>query len=52
MVADPMVVLLTLAAIVYGALGEVKDAIVMSIALVPILAIDVLLGRAGGTNAR
>lgn len=50
MMADPMVVLLLLAALVYAALGEVKNAIVMSIALVPILAVDVLLeGRAERT---
>jgi Ca2+-transporting ATPase len=50
MMADPMVVLLLLAAIVYAALGEMTDAIVMSVALVPILAVDVLLeGRAERT---
>jgi Ca2+-transporting ATPase len=50
MVADPMVVLLLLAAVIYAALGEVKNAVVMSIALVPILAVDVVLeGRAERT---
>jgi P-type Ca2+ transporter type 2C len=46
--ADPMVVLLLLAAGVYAALGEARDAIVMAAALAPILAVDVILeGRAG-----
>ncbi len=50
MLADPMVILLLLAAAIYGALGEIKDALVMSVALVPILAVDVLLeGRAERT---
>ena len=50
MMGDPMVILLLLAAVVYAALGEIQDAVVMCVALVPILAVDVLLeGRAERT---
>jgi Ca2+-transporting ATPase len=53
MIADPMVILLVLAAVVYAALGEISDAVVMSIALVPILAVDLVLeGRAERTLER
>ncbi|HUZ77137.1 MAG TPA: HAD-IC family P-type ATPase [Chloroflexota bacterium] len=45
MMAYAMVILLVLAALIYAALGAVKDA--MSIALVPILAVDVLLEGRG-----
>src|SRR5690348_255408 len=51
--ADPMVVLLLLAAGVYAALGEARDAIVMAAALAPILAVDAILeGRAGRALAK
>jgi len=49
-VADPMVLLLLVASGIYLALGEVSDAAVMGAALVPVLAMNVLLeGRAEHT---
>ncbi|HLG69664.1 MAG TPA: cation-transporting P-type ATPase [Chloroflexota bacterium] len=50
MAADPMVILLIAAALIYAALGEVRDAVVMTVALVPIVLVDLLLeGRAERT---
>ena len=43
LVLDPMSVMLVIAAAVYMALGERRDAIVMLIALVPVIGVDVFL---------
>jgi Ca2+-transporting ATPase len=40
---DPMAVMLVAAAIVYWLLGETRDAIVLAIALIPVLGVDVVL---------
>ncbi|MFA5910928.1 MAG: cation-transporting P-type ATPase [Vicinamibacterales bacterium] len=40
---DPMAVMLAVAATVYYLLGETRDAVVLAIALIPVLGIDVLL---------
>jgi Ca2+-transporting ATPase len=40
---DPMAVMLAIAAVIYFALGETRDALVLLIALVPVLGVDVLL---------
>jgi Ca2+-transporting ATPase len=40
---DPMAVMLAGAAIIYLLLGETRDAVVMAVALVPVLGVDVLL---------
>jgi P-type Ca2+ transporter type 2C len=40
---DPMAVMLAIAAAIYFALGETRDAVVLVIALVPVLGVDVLL---------
>ncbi|HZZ84960.1 MAG TPA: cation-transporting P-type ATPase [Anaeromyxobacteraceae bacterium] len=41
--ADPMALMLALAAVVYLLLGDVKNAIILAVALVPVLGVDVLL---------
>jgi len=38
---DPMAVMLAIAAVVYALLGETRDAIVLAIALIPVLGVDV-----------
>jgi Ca2+-transporting ATPase len=40
---DPMAIMLTIAAAIYGALGETRDAVVLGLALIPVLGVDVLL---------
>ncbi len=40
---DPMAVMLIVAAAVYYALGETQDAVVLALALIPVLGVDVLL---------
>ena len=40
---DPMAVMLVVAAIVYFLLGETRDAIVLALALIPVLGVDVVL---------
>ena len=40
---DPMAVMLIIAAVVYFLLGETRDAVVLALALVPVLGVDVLL---------
>src|SRR5512139_151221 len=40
---DPMAVMLAAAAAVYFVLGETRDAIVLVVALVPVLGVDVVL---------
>lgn len=40
---DPMAVMLAIAAAIYFALGETRDAIVLALALIPVLGVDVLL---------
>src|SRR5689334_8273101 len=40
---DPMAIMLLAAAGLYGALGETRDAVIMLVALVPVLAVDVAL---------
>ena len=40
---DPMAVMLIVAAVVYFLLGETRDAVVLAIALIPVLGVDVLL---------
>ena len=40
---DPMAVMLVAAAAIYYALGETRDAVVLAIALIPVLGVDVLL---------
>jgi Ca2+-transporting ATPase len=44
-VADPMAIMLAAAAAVYLALGEVADGVVLALALVPVLAVDLVLER-------
>src|SRR6516164_6192438 len=43
LVLDPMAIMLLIAAGVYVALGERRDAVVMLIALVPVIGVDVFL---------
>ena len=43
MLLDPMAVMLALAAGLYWLLGETRDAIVLALALIPVLGVDVLL---------
>jgi Ca2+-transporting ATPase len=43
LLADPMAVMLALAAILYFLLGEPRDATVLALALIPVLGVDVLL---------
>ena len=40
---DPMAIMLIVAAVVYFLLGETRDAVVLAIALIPVLGVDVLL---------
>src|SRR5262245_10940265 len=40
---DPMAVMLAIAAAIYFALGETQDAVVLALALIPVLGVDVLL---------
>lgn len=40
---DPMAAMLAIAAIIYFLLGETRDAVVLALALVPVLGVDVLL---------
>ena len=40
---DPMAVMLIVAAVVYFLLGETRDAVVLALALMPVLGVDVLL---------
>jgi Ca2+-transporting ATPase len=40
---DPMAVMLIIAAVVYFLLGETRDAVVLVLALIPVLGVDVLL---------
>ncbi|HVG52864.1 MAG TPA: cation-transporting P-type ATPase [Vicinamibacterales bacterium] len=40
---DPMAVMLIIAAVVYFLLGETRDAVVLALALIPVLGVDVLL---------
>ena len=40
---DPMAVMLIIAAVVYLLLGETRDAVVLALALIPVLGVDVLL---------
>lgn len=40
---DPMAIMLVAAAIVYYLLGETRDAVVLAIALIPVLGVDVVL---------
>ena len=40
---DPMAVMLAIAAVVYFLLGETRDAVVLAVALIPVLGVDVLL---------
>ena len=40
---DPMAVMLIVAAVVYYLLGETRDAVVLALALIPVLGIDVVL---------
>ncbi len=42
-VADPMAIMLAIAAAVYMLLGETRDGVVLLVALVPVLGVDVLL---------
>ena len=42
-VADPMALMLALAAVVYLLLGDVRNAIILACALVPVLGVDVVL---------
>jgi Ca2+-transporting ATPase len=44
LVADPMALMLAAAAAAYFALGETRDAVILLVALVPVLGVDVLLG--------
>jgi Ca2+-transporting ATPase len=43
LIADPMAVMLAVAATVYFLLGETRDAVVLAIALIPVLGVDVVL---------
>jgi Ca2+-transporting ATPase len=40
---DPMAVMLIIAAVIYFLLGETRDAVVLALALIPVLGVDVLL---------
>src|SRR5262245_10044256 len=40
---DPMAVMLAMAATIYFVLGETRDAVVLALALIPVLGVDVLL---------
>ncbi len=40
---DPMAVMLVIAAVIYLVLGETRDAVVLALALIPVLGVDVLL---------
>jgi len=40
---DPMAVMLIVAAVIYFILGETRDAVVLALALIPVLGVDVLL---------
>jgi P-type Ca2+ transporter type 2C len=40
---DPMAVMLAIAAAIYFVLGETRDAVVLALALIPVLGVDVLL---------
>ncbi len=40
---DPMAVMLAIAAVLYWLLGETRDAVILGIALIPVLGIDVFL---------
>jgi Ca2+-transporting ATPase len=40
---DPMAVMLAIAAVIYVILGEIRDAVVLALALIPVLGVDVLL---------
>jgi Ca2+-transporting ATPase len=40
---DPMAVMLIIAAVVYFLLGETRDAVVLALALIPVLGVDVML---------
>src|SRR5579864_6799477 len=40
---DPMAVMLAIASIVYFLLGETRDAVVLAVALIPVLGVDVVL---------
>ena len=42
---DPMAVMLIIAAVVYFLLGETRDAVVLALALIPVLGVDVLEAR-------
>ncbi|MGE5246059.1 MAG: cation-translocating P-type ATPase, partial [Betaproteobacteria bacterium] len=43
LIADPMAVMLALAAVVYFLLGEPRDATILALALIPVLGVDVVL---------
>jgi len=43
LVMDPMAVMLVIAAVIDGLLGEMRDAVVLALALIPVLGVDVLL---------
>jgi len=43
LLSDPMAIMLAIAASVYWLVGETRDAIVLALALIPVLGIDVLL---------
>jgi magnesium-transporting ATPase (P-type) len=43
LVLDPMAVMLIIAAVVYFLLGETRDAVVLALALIPVLGVDVVL---------
>jgi Ca2+-transporting ATPase len=43
MLADPMAVMLAIAAAVYFLLGETRDGVVLAVALIPVLGVDVVL---------
>lgn len=43
LIADPMAVMLAVAATVYYLLGETRDAVVLALALIPVLGVDVVL---------
>ena len=40
---DPMAVMLAIAALIYVAVGETRDALVLAVALIPVLGVDVVL---------
>jgi Ca2+-transporting ATPase len=40
---DPMAVMLAVAATIYFLLGETRDAVVLALALVPVLGVDIVL---------